>query len=155
MTATVAAAETETGAVEASPATKHRGNAEATIAVEIATETAIVVAIATEIVAVIGMVIETETVVVILAPETESKRHRRSVLDWLWLQGANPKRMKREIQLLLQVSLVGLSLSTQCRRRRRWMRSLPRRRRRRREQERRQEKLRNPIPLARPNQSTL
>merc|ERR1712212_171792 len=142
MTVTVAVAETETVVVEASSA------------VEIATETAIVVAIAMEIVAVIGMVTETVTVVDIQAPETESKRHRRNVPDWPWLQGANPRRMKREVQLLLQVSLVGLSLSTQCRRRRRWMRSLPRRRRRRREQERRQEKLRNPIPLVRPNQLT-
>merc|ERR1719234_1676867 len=98
---------------------------------------------------------ETVTAVDILAPGKESKRHRKSVLDWHWLQEANRRRMKREVQLLLQVSLVGLSLWTQCRRKRTWMRSLPRRRRRRREQERRREKLQNPIPLVQPNQLTL
>ena len=87
MTETVAAGETETEAVVASPATKPRGSVEATTVVEIATETAIVAAIATEIVAeivvVTGMVTEeTVTVVDIPAPGKESKRHRKSVQDW-------------------------------------------------------------------------
>merc|ERR1719264_270640 len=104
-----------------------------------------------EIVAVIGMVTGTVIEVDIPVPGRESKRHQRNVQDWPWHPEANPRRKRVEIQLLLQVSLVVLSLLTQCRRRRRWMRSLPERRRKRREQEKRQEKLQNPIHLVQPN----
>merc|ERR1719341_1150053 len=116
------AAAAEMEEVEASPAMKPHGNAEVMIEVDIP------------------------------VPGRESKRHQRNVQDWPWHPEANPRRKRVEIQLLLQVSLVVLSLLTQCRRRRRWMRSLPERRRKRREQEKRQEKLQNPIHLVQPNQ---
>ena len=148
----MAEGETETEEVEAFPATKPQGSAEATTVVATATETGIAAATATEIAAVIGMVTGTVIEVDILAPGTESKRHLRSVPDWPWLQEANLRRKKMEVQLLLQASLVALSLLTQCRKRKRWMRSLPGRRRRRREQGRRQGKLQKPIHLVRPNQ---
>ena len=75
----MAEGETETEEVEAFPATKPQGSAEATTVVATATETGIV--IATEIAAVIDMVTGTVIEVVILAPGTESKRHQRSVPD--------------------------------------------------------------------------
>merc|ERR1719187_1094653 len=120
------------------------GNAEVMTEVGIVTETVIAAVTGMEI----GAVIEVD----IPVPGRESKRHQRNVQDWPWHPEANPRRKRVEIQLLLQVSLVVLSLLTQCRRRRRWMRSLPERRRKRREQEKRQEKLQNPIHLVQPNQ---
>ena len=87
MTVTVAAAETETEEVEASPATKPRGSVEALTVVGTATEIVIAAVTATEIVAaivaVIGMVTGTGIGVDILVPGRESKRHQRSVPDWL------------------------------------------------------------------------
>ena len=87
MTVTVVAAETETEEVEASPATKPRGSVEALTVVGTATEIVIAAVTATEIVAaivaVIGMVTGTVIGVDILAPGRESKRHQRSVPDWL------------------------------------------------------------------------
>ena len=152
MIATAAAAETEMEEVEASPVMKPHGNAEAMTEVGIVTETVIAAVTGMEIVAVIGMVTGTVIEVDIPVPGRESKKHQRNVQDWPWHPEANPRRKRVEIQLLLQVSLVVLSLLTQCRRRRRWMRSLPERRRKRREQEKRQEKLQNPIHLVQPNQ---
>ena len=153
------AAETETEEeVEVSRATKPRESEEGLTVVGIVTETAIAVATATEIVVAIVeaivAVIETATEVDILAPGRESKRHQRSGPDWPWLREANLRRKKAEIQLPLRVSLVARSLSTQCRKRKIWMRNLPGRRMRRRKRERRQEKLQNPIPLEQPNLST-
>ena len=83
MTATVAAAETEMEEVEVFPATKPRGTVEALTVVETVTETVIAAVTATEIVAVIGMVTGTVIGVDILVPGRESKRHQRSVPDWL------------------------------------------------------------------------
>ena len=83
MIATAAAAETETEEVEASPAMKPHGNAEVMTEVGIVTETVIAAVTATEIVAVIGMVTGTVIGVDILVPGRESKRHQRSVPDWL------------------------------------------------------------------------
>ena len=85
MTVTVAAAETETEEVEASPATKHRGSVEALTVVGTATEIVIAAVTATEIVAVIVAAIGMATGigVDILVPGRESKRHQRSVPDWL------------------------------------------------------------------------
>ena len=77
----MAAGETGTEEVEAFPATKPQGSAEATTVVATATETGIAAATATEIVVVIGMVTGTVIEVDILAPGTESKRHQRSVPD--------------------------------------------------------------------------
>ena len=87
MTVTVVAAETETEEVEASPATKPRGSVEALTVVGTATEIVIAAVTATEIVAVIvaaiGMATGTGIGVDILVPGRESKRHQRSVPDWL------------------------------------------------------------------------
>jgi hypothetical protein len=85
MTATVAAAETETEEVEASPATKPHGSVEALTVVGTATEIVIAAVTATEIVAVIVAAIGMATGigVDILVPGRESKRHQRSVPDWL------------------------------------------------------------------------
>lgn len=83
VTVTVAAAETEMEEVEASPATKPLVTEEALTVVGTVTETVIVAVTATEIVAVIGMVTGTVIGVDILAPGRESKRHQRSVPNWL------------------------------------------------------------------------